>query len=105
MASHLVEILYFDGCPHARPTIDLTRKVVAEAGVEADVREVIVANEVDALRLCFLGSPTVRVDGRDVDPDTEGRDDYGIQCRVYPTEVGLDGLPPATWIRAALRRT
>jgi len=51
----------------------------------------------------ILGSPTVRVDGRDVDPQAEERRDYGLSCRVYRTERGLAGLPDARWLRAALR--
>lgn len=104
MALHTIEILYFDGCPHALAAIHLARAVVAEADAAVDVREVCVETEDDALRLSFLGSPTVRVDGRDVDPEAEGREDFGLQCRVYAVGSGFDGLPPATWIRTALDR-
>jgi 2-methylcitrate dehydratase PrpD len=102
MASHTVEILYFDGCPHAQPAVDRVRAVVAETGATADVREVRVETEADAQRLRFLGSPSVRVDGRDVDPDAADRNDYGLQCRVYAIGGRFDGLPAATWIRDAL---
>lgn len=52
----------------------------------------------------FLGSPTVRVDGDDVDPTANGREEFGLECRLYHTEEGLVGTPPEEWIRAALRR-
>jgi hypothetical protein len=52
----------------------------------------------------FLGSPTVRVDGDDVDPTANGREEFGLECRLYRTEEGLVGTPPEEWIRAALRR-
>src|SRR5262245_52690322 len=105
MALRVVEILYFDGCPHASTAADLVRAIIREAGTPADVREVPVATEEDAQRMRFLGSPTVRVNGRDVDPEAEGRADYGMQCRVYATGDGFDGLPPAEWIRDALRKS
>ena len=46
----------------------------------------------------FLGSPTVRVGGVDVDPDAEGRLDYGLTCRAPVDEdvrrraLGLGGF-------------
>ena len=68
-----------------------------------DLRLIVVADEDAAQRQRFLGSPTVRVDGRDVDPQAEERRDYGLSCRVYRTERGLAGLPDARWLRDALR--
>ena len=50
----------------------------------------------------FLGSPTVRVAGHDVDAGAEQRDDYGMKCRLYATEHGLRGTPPDAWILSAL---
>jgi len=98
-----VEVLFFEGCPHARAAVDLARAAVLEAGVAADVREVCVVTEADAARLRFLGSPTVRVDGRDVDPNAQHREGYAMQCRLYARDGVLSGLPAAAWIRDALR--
>jgi hypothetical protein len=50
----------------------------------------------------FLGSPTVRVNGRDVEPNAEQRTDYGTKCRLYRTPAGLSGQPQEEWLRAAL---
>jgi hypothetical protein len=98
MAPPTVEILYFDGCPHTRGAIDPVCAVAAETTTAVDVREVRVVTYADAVRLRFLGSPSVRVDGRDVEPGAEDRGGYGLQCRLY-----VGGLPSATWIRDALR--
>jgi hypothetical protein len=57
---------------------------------------------VEAVRKRFLGSPTVHVDGLDVEPDAVTRDDYGLQCRVYWHDGRLEGAPPSRWIAAAL---
>ena len=54
----------------------------------------------------FLGSPTVRVDGRDVDPGAGERSDYGLKCRLYRSEEhSLSPVPPGEWIRSALEAT
>ena len=58
----------------------------------------------DAERERFLGSPTVRIDGEDVDPTAQDRNDFGLDCRLYRTEEGLVRTPPESWIRAKLDR-
>jgi hypothetical protein len=52
----------------------------------------------------FLGSPTVRIEGTDVDPTGAGRDEFGFECRLYRTDQGLVRTPPQEWIRTALGR-
>lgn len=54
--------------------------------------------------LRFLGSPTIRVGGRDVDPHTKDRDDYALSCRVFRTDAGIVGQPDERWVRGALLR-
>lgn len=51
----------------------------------------------------FLGSPTVRVDGRDDEPDAASRRDHGLSCRLYRTPDGMQGTPPDEWVLALLR--
>jgi hypothetical protein len=51
----------------------------------------------------FLGSPTIRVDGRDVDPSYRDPADYTPRCRVYWTAAGLRGLPERAWVESALQ--
>jgi hypothetical protein len=55
-----------------------------------------------AAQLRFLGSPTVRVDGRDVEPGAEERRDFVFSCRVYRTERSFSGQPDPRWVREAL---
>ena len=57
----------------------------------------------DAVGLRFLGSPTVRVDGRDVEPGAEERHEFVFSCRVYRGSRGFSGKPDEAWIRDALR--
>ena len=102
---HVVEIFYFVGCPH----VEDARRTVAAGIAQAcaaepvQVRLVEIADEMEARQQRFLGSPTVRVDGRDVEESSLARDDFGLQCRVYDVEGGRTGAPPAEWVTAALR--
>lgn len=99
---HSIDVLYFAGCPHYRQAVELVHLLVAELPFEADVRSVLVSDAAEASRLRFLGSPTVRVDGRDVEPGAEERTEYVLACRVYRTEGGPAGVPDPRWIVAAL---
>lgn len=103
MTTKHVELLIFDGCPNVDATVERARDAIREAQVCADLRIVSVENDDQARNLLFLGSPTVRVDGIDVDPSTESRSDYGLQCRVYNVSGRLENVPPSDWIVAALR--
>lgn len=103
MSERRVEVLVFDGCPNVDTTMARARAAVVAANVRADVQLVRVENDADAKRLRFLGSPTVRVDGVDVDASAKLRDDFGLQCRVYSVGERLEGAPPTEWIAAALR--
>lgn len=98
----LVEIFYFDGCPNHQPAVALVERLGRELGIETRIRLVNVPDQEAAQRLRFLGSPTIRVDGRDVDPFTEERDDYALSCRVFRTEAGIVGQPEERWVREAL---
>jgi len=80
------------------------RKLAGELGLEPRLRLVKVADQEAAQQMRFLGSPTVRVGGRDVDPSTEDRTDYGLSCRVFRTEAGIAGQPDERWVREALLR-
>ena len=97
-----VEILYFDGCPNHEPARELVEQVAAELGLHAEIELVEVADADAATRLRFLGSPSVRVDGRDVEPGADGRSDFALSCRVYRSERGVVGQPEADWSRDAL---
>ena len=94
-----IEILFFDGCPNHPPTLEIVRSVVQSLGVDATIREVEVRSAAEAERLRFLGSPTVHVDGQDVDPEARGRVDYSFSCRMY----GHSGPPLRELVERALQ--
>lgn len=94
-----IEVLFFQGCPHSRPAVEQARRMVAELGVEAEVCEVEVRDAEGAVCLRFPGSPTVRVDGIDVEPGADAGRVYGLSCRMY----GGSGVPPRDLLVSAIR--
>jgi Alkylmercury lyase len=99
-----VELLYFDGCPSYEALLPRLRSLLAEAGVPDDVELRRVETEEEAVAERFLGSPTLRVDGVDVEPGAGTRDDFGLKCRLFFGPAGLVGVPDEAWIRAGIVR-
>lgn len=97
-----VDILYFEDCPNHEAARVLVERIAAELRVEPEIHAIEVPDTAAAMRLRFLGSPTVRVDGRDVEPGAEERRDYALSCRVYRGEHGSFGRPEERWVREAL---
>lgn len=64
----VVEVLYVEHCPNFPATLALVQRVAAELGLDADVRATMISDRAAAERARFVGSPTVRVNGHDVDP-------------------------------------
>jgi len=98
----VVELLYFEGCPGHRSVLPVLERLVAEAGAELRQRPIETPEEVAAER--FLGSPSVRVNGVDVEAGADRRAGFGLECRLYRTADGLARMPPEEWIAAALAR-
>ena len=97
----LLEVLTLEGRPHAAPAIESASRIAAEARIRVEVRNIEVAqSEVDPLR--FLGSPSIRVHGHDVEPGADARHDYSHSCRLYNTSAGLGPLPEEVWLRDVL---
>jgi predicted metal-binding protein len=94
-----IDILYFEGCPHHASTVERVREVMRDLHADAVVREIEVKDAEDAARLRFFGSPTVQIDGEDIDPAVRGRLDYSFSCRMY----GKTGTPSRELLEHAVR--
>ncbi|HEX7068984.1 MAG TPA: hypothetical protein VF295_12435 [Candidatus Limnocylindria bacterium] len=101
--SHRVELLWFRDCPHHVEARRLLLDVIAGVAPGTPVEDIDATDLDVAHRWRFPGSPTIRVDGRDVDPRFTDPGDYTPRCRVYWTDRGLAGLPERAWIEAALQ--
>jgi hypothetical protein len=96
-----IEVLHFDGCPTYLAAEKALRDVLDRKGMETEVKLVSVNTDEQARRLRFPGSPTIRVDGRELFPVPD-RAEYALGCRVYTTPEGLRGFPTAEMLSEAL---
>jgi hypothetical protein len=97
-----VEILYFEGCPNHEPARALVERLARELRLEPEIELIEVADPEAAVALRFLGSPTVRVNGVDVQPGAEERRNFAFSCRIYHTDGSAAEQPAARWVREAL---
>ncbi len=97
-----VELLYWDGCPSFPEARQLLADVLAARGVEAEIRMHHVGTDDEAKALRFPGSPTIRIDGRDVDPHGAASPP-ALTCRVYHLPDGrVSPIPSREDLEAAL---
>ncbi|WP_249011852.1 hypothetical protein [Conexibacter sp. DBS9H8] len=98
-----VEVLYFDGCPSHETLLPRLRDLLDQAGVDAPIE----LKRIDSLQTAeseqFLGSPSLRINGQDVDTTARSRADYGLKCRLYSTARGLQGAIPDELINSSIR--
>ena len=94
-----IRILFFDGCPHLPATQERVRDIAASLAPGQEPELLRIESADDARRHRFLGSPTVQVDGVDIEPEARTRTDFVLGCRLY----GSSGVPPAAMIVAAIR--
>lgn len=98
-----IDFLYWEDCPSHPQARALLREVMAEEGLDVPVREIEVLTDEDAVRWAFPGSPTIRVNGQDVDPAGAGQMGTALTCRVYVLENGrYSPVPSREMLRRAL---
>ena len=97
-----VELLWFHDCPNHPAARALLDELLGALAPGATVDEIDATDPAVAQRHRFHGSPTIRIDGRDVDPSFQDPGDYTPRCRLYRTSAGLGGLPDRGWIEAAI---
>jgi hypothetical protein len=98
----LVEVLYVRDCPHYAGALVLVERVLRELGIDAELRTSLIGDQAAAERARFPGSPTIRVDGRDVEPASEPPAEVSVACRLYRLGHRLAGQPAERWVRDAL---
>jgi hypothetical protein len=93
-----IELLYIADCPNYPVARERVKAALSREGLQAEIQETLVLDESQARALRFPGSPTIRVNGLDVERESRSDDFAGLACRWYQ-----NGLPSEELIRAALR--
>ena len=97
-----VELLWFEDCPNHSLAEEMLRSVLDEHGVEEEIQRIEVRDQPTGEAVRFPGSPTIRINGRDIEPGWEDCEDCMPRCRLYSTADGLRGIPEREWIQGAV---
>ena len=97
-----IEVLYFQGCPHHAPASEMVREVLDSLGCEEQVREVEVRSQAEAEAIRFVGSPSIRINGSDIESWARTAKDFGLSCRTYFDGSRHGGVPSRELLRRAI---
>lgn len=97
-----VEVLYFKGCPNHVPAVERVREALHKMGRHDEIREIEVDSQHKAEATAFLGSPSVRINGVDIEPSARDARAFGLTCRTYIDGVSRTGLPTRELISTAI---
>jgi hypothetical protein len=95
-----IEVLHVPDCPNHAIALERLREILANESFQADISEVLVTDETTAQSLKFPGSPTIRINGRDIEPPDEKMASFGLMCRLY---ADGNGAPSNQRLRNAIR--
>lgn len=98
-----IELFYFDGCLAYRTALKHLEEVIKEKKLDAAVEMIKIESGEQALRDRFLGSPSIRINGRDIEPGVEKIKDFSMRCRLY-LEDKVSDWPSKKMIRRAIER-
>ena len=119
-----IELLYILDCPWCVKTKELIRKSLKELKVNADIEEILIDSEEKAKRYNFVGSPTVRINGRDIQEEVNKKrclpceelsehtkevakfvkQECSCGCRIYFYKGKQYPYPPKEMIKEAIKR-
>ncbi len=97
-----VEVLYVPDCPHHSSAVNQLRDVLSAEGVRTEINEVAVMDAKAAEEYRFRGSPTIRINGRDIAGESHSPISFALACRMYPGAREA-GVPPLEMMQRAVR--
>ena len=99
-----IELFYFDDCPSWERALENLEEAMRLEGVNIPIQKVLVTSSEDAKTKRFLGSPTIRIDGVDLDGPEADKREFMLGCRIYPEGDQTVGWPSVDAIRRAIKR-
>jgi len=96
-----IRVLYLKECPNAGPALNLLRQGLHAKNVKEEIEVIEIRNEEEAKKHKFLGSPTIQINGRDIEQEKRAAPTF-FGCRIYESGNGYSGVPPKEMIINAI---
>lgn len=100
-----IELLYFDGCPNHETALTNLKAAMSETGVTEEIKIINVEKPEDVLIHRFLGSPSIRINDKDIEIIEDDSTEYSMHCRLYRTGETTSGFPTKELIKKKLSAT
>ena len=97
-----IELLYFEGCPNHEPAMKILRQALDSLGRQDRIDEIQVSTQSEAEAIRFVGSPSIRINGSDVEPWARAAKAFGLSCRTYVHGSQHSGVPSRELVRGAI---
>jgi len=97
-----IEFLYFDGCPNHETALTNLKEVLSEAGIKDEISIINIKQPEDVTKHRFLGSPSIRINDKDLETVEDESTDYSMRCRRYKNGDVMEGYPSKELINANL---
>lgn len=98
-----IELLWFEDCPCHTLAEGMVKEILGELGIDEPIQRVRVETPERGDSVTFPGSPTIRINGVDVEPGWEPCPECTPRCRLYQTAEGIGCLPDKDWVAEAVR--
>ncbi len=99
-----IVILFIENCPGVKPTTKHIKDIIADEAINAEINLILIETPEDARRLHFTGSPSVRINGMDIEANIIGNKDYGLRSRLYYIDGKQSSYPSKSMIKDAVKK-
>jgi len=97
-----IEVLYFGGCPNHTPAMEIVRETLDSLGRHDEIHQVEIHTQAEAEAIGFVGSPTIRINGSDIERWARIAQEFGLSCRTYVNGSHYGGVPSRELLRRAI---
>jgi hypothetical protein len=97
-----IEVLYFEGCPNHVPAMEILREALNSLGCQDEIHQIEIHTQAEAEENGFVGSPSIRINGSDIEPWARTTKEFGLSCRTYVNGSHYRGVPSRELLRRAI---
>ena len=97
-----IEVLYFEGCPNHIPAMEIVRETLDSLGRQDEIHQIEIHTQAEAEGIGFVGSPSIRINGFDIERWARIAKEFGLSCRTYVNGSHYGGVPSRGMLRRAI---
>jgi len=97
-------LVYHEKCPNFKNVLKDLKDALTEEKTNAQIQIVKLSNLQEAKNLHIVGSPTIRINNKDIDPSIKKSSNYSLKCRSYFYHGKITASPPKEFIIEAIRK-